>query len=1564
MTGSDRHPSPPSGGAVAVVGMSGRFPGAGNADELWDNVTAGVESFTTFDDDELRAAGVAEDLIADPKYVRSRPVLEDIRGFDAAFFGLSPREAATIDPQQRLFTECAFEALESAGYGTADSRGVVGVYAGTNYGLYLTSRIAAMVQQGHDPEALMAGNDKDALATSVAYRLDLRGPSVAVQTFCSTSLVAVHLACASLRRGECEMAIAGGVSIRIPDRVGYLYQEGNQASPDGHVRTFDADACGSMFGDGVSVVALKPLERALADRDTVLAVVRGSAINNDGALKFSYHAPSIEGQQRCVEAALADAGVRSQDVSYVEAHGTATEVGDPMEVAALSAAFGSEPDRQNCLLGSIKPNVGHLDRASGGTGLIKVVQSLRHELIPGTKNYTTPNPEIDFAASPFLVTADNTAWPRVGDFPRIAGVSSLGMGGTNCHVIVSEAPDLPARTPSRRRWHALPVSARSEQGADLACTRLAEFLRHQPAAELADVAYTLQAGRARFAHRRLVVADSTSGAAELLEKPERVSRRADPTVGRRVTFLIAGVGEHYPGELADLYAEDAEVRADVARCLRVLGLDEVDELTDAFTPAESDPGSLAAQLGRVEVAAGAAAEPSMEQPAAFVAGYVLARHLQRSGVEPTRLLGYSVGEYVAACLSGVLTLEDALALVKRRAELIAAQPGGGMLAVIGSEGQVRSALGETIVGLDVGVRTAGQVVLSGPQGVIENAFDILRRQEIGARILATRHAYHSRLLAEAGADLTDWVERSITVHEPTIPYISNVTGESVTAELVADPAYWARHMCETVQFEAGLTRVLADEGDVLVEIGPGQSLGAMARSHAGCARDRWSLIVPTLPAAHEQTDGGQVLAEAIGRLWLAGVVVDWAALHSDWQPGRVPLPTYPWDRQEHWLEPSAQDGAQGSASASSEQGISALLDAVPKQDPDRWLTVQTWRQTPVPSPASDAPGDWVVLADGPTCEPFVERLRTVASAGGRRLTILRPGSAYAAGECDITVRPGVHADLLAALRHLGSSGNQVRKLVHLWSLAQHRDADPDVTARHCLDTHVALAQAAADIGLPAWDLEIVTAGTHAVQDGEVTDPARMVALGAARLVPVEYPSANARLIDLADPSDPTTLDTAVREIAASPTDQLVALRGRRRWIPRYDTLPDSAAEPTGPGFRRGGTYLVTGGLGGIGLAMAERIASDHDANVVLVGRTAVPPADHWDRLLAEQDTTPEVRRRLHGLRRLRDRGLQVLPVAADVARPEDMQRAVRAAVEAFGTIDGVLHCAGVPAVGLMQFKTPADMQRVLAPKVAGTLALADAVREIRPDFVLLFSSITSATGGGAGQVDYCAGNAFLDAFAQSDPLPGTHVISVDWCEWEYNGWTAGLERYDPGTRAYMEEYRTRFGLSFDEGWAALQRALGSGERHVVCCTQDINDMVRFSRESTIASHQSTVRELRDKDGRHPRPELSTVYIAPAGEQESKVAEVWCEALGLEEVGTIDNFFELGGNSLMGMEVISGVRAALEIDYLPPHLLYQAPTVSELVAAAIADEDKPETDRTEQQSRIDMRRSSLRMRRTA
>ncbi|GAA3155856.1 type I polyketide synthase [Nonomuraea roseoviolacea] len=1546
---------------IAIIGMAGRFPGAPDVATFWRNLSDGVESISFFSEEELLAAGADPGQIKDPAYVPARPVLDDVSGFDAAFFGMSPRMAAITDPQQRAFLEVCWEALEQGGYAAPAHRGRVGVFGGANISTYLlrmTDHLLGGGQKEFSGFEVIMGNDKDALTTTVSYLFDLYGPSVAVQTFCSTSLVAAHLAVQSLRAGDCELALAGGVSIRVPDRVGHLYGPGGQESPDGHVRAFDAAAKGSMFGDGAAAVLLKRLPDAIRDGDHVWAVIRGSAMNNDGALKVGYTAPSVVGQSRVIADAMADAGVTGEDISYVEAHGTATELGDPIEVAALTRAFGATRERRYCPIGSVKTNVGHLDRAAGASGLIKTSLAAHHGVIPASLHYTSPNPEIDFDGSPFYVNAELSPWRTRDGRPRIAGLNSLGMGGTNVHMVVEEPPARDAGAAGTgRRYEVVAVSARTAAAADEACRRLGRHLGAEPGTRLADVAYTLQVGRKTFEHRRAVVAGDVATAAAALDgrRADDLLGRVETVQGRQVAFLFAGVGEQYPGLAGDLYRHEPAFRAALDECLAHLagaldGVVDPAELIDLLTGERGESGGLAALLGRA-VPSGNGREAALRrtevvQPALFAVEYALARTLMAWGLQPRLMLGYSLGEYVAACLSGVLSLPDAVALVAHRARLIARMPAGSMLAVSLPPDRLRTRFRLDGRGLDVAAVNGPQVtVVAGPVEDVERLAKDLRAAEVPCRPLETTHAFHSRMLEPLAEELTRWVAANVRLNPPALPYVSNLTGAVADAALVQDPGYWARHMCGTVRFADGIGTLLADPGLAVVEIGPGQSLGAMVRG-AGCPPERWPLVTHTLPAAGDTRPGDEALAGALARLWLCGVTLDWDAYHGrtpegsrEGLPGRVPLPTYPFQRQRYWIDPPA--GARGPAGEPAAEAPADLFEAItslPKLPEEQWLYLPVWRQTAPPAAAERQPGSWLVFTRDGLADEAADRLRAAVAPTGAAVTVVRPGDAYAATADGYTIRPGDVADSLALLRDLRLTGRPLDRVVHLWTLDAPGTPGADASSAPAqavdlgLRTLVALARAAGESGIGAWSLDVAVAGTQPVLGDEVADPYGATLLGPCAVIPLEYPGVTTRLVDL--PAAPGTrdLDGLAAELARPQTDRTVALRRGRRWIPGYDPLP--APPPLTDPLREGGVYLVTGGLGGIALGLAEHLVRACRARLVLLARHGLPPRADWAGILSGDTHAGETtRRRVRAVAELEALGGEVEIVTGDVSRPEDVRRAVDTAVARFGALHGVLHAAGVPAMGLMQFKRPEELDEVLAPKLAGTLALAEALRLGRPDeaeldFLVLFSSITSATGGGPGQVDYCAANAFLDAYAHRLAATGRRVVSVGWGEWTWNAWEAGLAGYEEALRDFFRQNRARVGIAFDDGWRSLLRALATGEPRVVVSTQDFPTLVRGSSEFTVDVVTSPAMGGASGE-RHPRPELLTAYQEPDGHAEETIAAIWGESLRLDRVGVLDNFFELGGNSLLGVAIVAAVRRAFELDELPPHVLYEAPTVAAL-----------------------------------
>jgi acyl transferase domain-containing protein/acyl carrier protein len=1540
---------------IAIIGMSGRFPGASTLEQYWQNLHNGVESITFFTDEELIAAGVDPEILRDPNYVKARPILDNVADFDAAFFGYSPREAEIMDPQHRLFMECSWEALEQAGYNARTYDGHIGMFGGTNNSTYLSAvasqrEIVAQLKGVINDYQVAVGNEQDSLATSISYKLNLKGPSLSVQTFCSTSLVAVHLAIQSLLNGECDMALAGGVSIRVPAKQGHFYHEGGMESPDGHCRTFDARAKGSLFGDGVGVVALKRLSDALEDGDAIHAVIKGSAINNDGSLKVSYSAPSVAGQAEVVMAALARAGVKAEAISYVEAHGTATELGDPIEVASLTRAFRSQTEKSGyCAIGSVKTNIGHLDRAAGISGLLKTVLALKHHQIPPSLHYSAPNPAIDFEHSPFYVNTRLTDWETHGQ-PRIAGLNSLGMGGTNVHMIIAEAPESTVALPAARDQYLLLLSARTESALEAETANIQSYLAEHPESNFADVAYTLQVGRASFEHRRAFVCRDRDTAIATLEGKTSapVLNYIEQRTDRPVTFLFPGLGEQYVGMAYDLYLKEEVFREQVDRCSTILKAHIGVDLREVLYPKdeiENDKHGregldLRALLRREKRSESAATQrlkqTGLAQPAVFVIEYALARLLMQWGIRPQAMIGYSLGEYVAACLAGVFSLEDALLLVSKRARLIQEQPAGAMVAVALSEQDIQPYLSAQLC-LAV-LNSPASCVVSGPLDAIRKLELQLEEQEIVSRRLETTHAFHSTMLDPVRESLTALVS-GVTLHAPQIPYVSNVTGTWITAEQAMNPAYWAQHMCQTVRFADGLEQILQDPETLFLEIGAGQSLGSFVKQHPMCGSERLALILPTLPAAFEHQSASTAFLTTLARLWLAGVPIDWQGFYGREQRQRLHLPTYPFERKRFWLLPEKV------SSGTQEQGntLQAIMDKeLPlKADIADWFYVPSWKQSraSVPFAHEAFAGQqfcWLLFADD---SGLHQQLRQELLSRNQEVITLVPGESFSLLTQGVyTVRPTSREDYTTLLQEMRSQGKRPQKVVHLWNITpEHSEQLTDKLLDAALDASfyslLAFVQALGDGSLDPCEITVISNHMQDILGTEKISPEKATLTGPVKVIPQEYNHIRCRSLDISFPLASneqalSLLQQILGELTTPIDDMFIALRGNYRWVQTFEPLRVDGRGDYTPALRSGGTYLITGGLGGIGLALAEHLIRTVQANVILVGRKELPPRDEWPQILALQGEKEGTGYQISQLQTLESLGTGVLALSADVTNEEHMRRVVEQATATFGTIHGIFHAAAIPPSGLAQLKTPDMAATVLGPKVKGTLILERVTQHIPLDFRVMFSSISSATGGGPGQIDYCAANAFLDAYAHAHASGCNLTITINWGEWRWDAWGKGLEGFPEEAQAFFREKRRRFGISFEDGMEALKRAMERRIPHISVATQDLPSMVEGSKNFSISAIFDELHKIRQAAPSHPRPVLGTAYVSPETEVEQEIASIWSELLGIDQIGVEDNFFALGGHSLIGTQLILRLRKAFQVD-LPLTMIFEASTIAEL-----------------------------------
>jgi phthiocerol/phenolphthiocerol synthesis type-I polyketide synthase E len=1332
---------------IAIVGMACRVPGAADIDEFWANLSSGVESIRFFTPEEAIAAGANPRRVRDPQFVRAAPVLDGIEDFDAGLFGLSRREAEILDPQHRVFLECANAALEHAGYDPSRYPGGIGVYGGVGSGDYQwynlledTALVGAVGRM-----AIALANNRDYAPTFLSYKLNLRGPSVAVSTACSTGLVAVHLACEAVRNGECDIALAGAASIETTQSRGYLYQEGSILSPDGHCRAFDADAKGTLWGSGGGVVVLKRLSEALADGDTVHGLILGSAINNDGSDKAGFSAPSVSGQAGVIAQALGVAGVAPSQIDYVEAHGTGTQVGDPIEVKALAEVFGEgDPAPDSCRLGTVKPNIGHLAAAAGVVGLIKTVLSMRNEAIPPTLHFRRPNPAIDFAATPFRVVAELEPWRR-GPVPRRAGVSSFGMGGTNAHAVVQEAPPVAVSTASGASQVVL-LSAKTPTALETMTGRLARHLAGHPDATLDDVAHTLQAGRRAYPYRQAVVCADVPDAADVLSgsAPRRL------IIGRagadaQPVFLFPGQGAQRAGMAAGLYERYAVVREHLDRGFEVLApLLDVDLRAVLFAPA--DDADAAAELRRTRTT----------QPALFLVEYALAQLWMSWGVRPSAMIGHSLGEYVAACLAGVFSFTDGLRLVARRARLMQEQEAGAMLAVHLDPDQLE--LDGT--GLQVAAVNAPMMcVVTGPVDRIDAYEAALVAEGVPATRLRTSHAFHSAMMEPVRDAFT--AELAATeLHAPQIPVVSNVTGVRLTAEQATSAAYWVDHLLSPVLFGAGLLSLLEEGPRLLLEVGPGETLTGLARMQRSAGTPD---PVPTLP--RPGVDEDTELLTAAARLWTHGVPVDWAATHSAARR-RVPLPGHPFERQRHWIESKAAGAVTPNA-----DGFTVAEDVEGNQPLPQWFWTPGWRQTPAPAIADAVEaGPWLVLRDpdGFT-EPLIGRLRD----RGDDVVTVTPADAFARVDGGFELpadRPEAFEQLVTELT---ADGTVPLRVVHAWAVGEP-DGGPlgAGAARHALplafSSLVWLAQALAAHDLAGdLDLTVLTRGAQDVTGSDLSNPGNALVTGPLKVFPLEFPGLRSRQIDVT--GGVLDADLILDELTVTGVPS-VAYRAGKRWVPTFDTVALEAPAAARAGLREGGTYVITGGFGGVGLSLAEDLARRVKANVVLVGRSTVPDRAEWVTLAG---VPGKVGRQARTLLRIEELGGRVLGVAADVCDPAQARQVRRQAVDAFGAVHGVIHAAGVAGGTMVEAQSTDTAAAVLDPKVFGTLALIDAFHDDALDFLALCSSVT-AIAGGLGQVDYCSGNAFLDAVARSRTAPWP-VVSMNWGAWLEVGMAAEIE---------------------------------------------------------------------------------------------------------------------------------------------------------------------------------------------
>ena len=1413
----------PAGEDIAIVGMAVNVPGADTVTAFWDNLRSGVSSIRKLTEEELLAAGETPENIARKNYVRAAADLKGFETFDADFFGFSPKDAAILDPQHRKFLEVAWESMEQAGHVPENVAGPIGVYAGCGMGSYFYFNICSNADLVDDVGMFLlrhTGNDKDFLSTRVSHVFDLKGPSINLQTACSTSLVAIHYAAAALRSGEIDMALAGGVTIELPQGRGYVFKENEILSPDGECHAFDHRAQGTVFGSGAGCVALKRLSDAQADGDHIWAVIKGSAINNDGAAKAGYLAPSVDGQAQAIGKALLASGVPADQIELIECHGTGTYLGDPIEVAALTEAYRDQTDKVDyARIGSVKTNIGHLDTAAGVAGLIKASLALHHEAMPPSLGYDAPNPAIEFDGSPFSVNAALTPWPR-RDTPRHAAINALGVGGTNAHAILAEAPERAVSEESDFPFHVLCVSGRSKAALDANTAALAAHLRNHPEQELADVAHTLKNGRRGFDRRRVVVAESHAEAADLLEAGDtrRVFTHERLGVAPEVVFMFPGGGAQYPEMARDLYETEPAFAEAMDRGLDHLAPQLDYDIRELWLP-DADKDTAVEPLKK----------PSAQLPLIAIVEYALAQLWMSWGVKPAAMVGHSMGENVAACLAGVMSFENLIDLVLLRGRLFDTVPAGGMLSVPLSLEAVQEYLTDD---LDIAsVNGPELTAISGPDAALDTLAARLGEDEIESQRIAIDIAAHSRMLEPILAEYRAFLS-GLDLQAPRMPFMSNRTGMAITAAQATEPDYWVEQLRNTVHFADCMETLSAHEGRVFLEVGPGKALSSLAQMSPNV---KPAQVLSSLRHPDQEIADDMHFMGVIGRLWACGVEADWDQIWGEARRNRVLLPTYQFQRSPYFIEPATQAAA-------------AVAPAVARVDDIAdWGAVPSWRaqyadvDADIEAALAGASGqEWLVFADDSgVAAPVIARLEKA----GASVSVVRTGDSFAdlgVGQFTLAAEQG-RDGYDALLSALTDTGKTPTRIAHFWGVTQSEDYRPgssfyDRMLEQGFYSLLWLGQTLAEREDAApIHLSVFTNGAACIASEPLPYPEKAMISGPAGVMPHEILGVTVATIDvlLPEPPVPTGLfqkaqqpvdditDALLEELLATPTNAVTALRDGRRYVQGYRAQPLAAAKKSA--IKRGGTYLMTGGFGGIGQTIAADLLTAHDAHVVLLSRHALPPRESWPRVVQTTHASDAVARRIHAMQRLEALGGTVEVATADVINVAQMRKVIDG-LRARGPIDGVIHAAGVLDDAPLLGKTQAQVDAVLAPKVQGLRVLDQLLPDGSVDLMVLFASTSTATRA-AGQVDYVAANDYFNAFAKSRAGAKTRVIAVNWGVWADIGMAAEavgfelVETLPPRTidaplldtvEVLQDETRFAASLTASDDWVLDQHRMSDG----------------------------------------------------------------------------------------------------------------------------------------------------------
>lgn len=1402
---------------IAIIGMSCRFPEANSIDEFWTNLKNGCECIKFFNDEELIKQGIKKEVLSNTNYVKANGVFDNIEYFDADFFKYSHKEATIMDPQIRVLHECCWEAMEDAGYDVKRYKQRVGLFLGVSPNVYWQVLAhSALEDTGSEQFNVSMLSDKDYGASKISYSLNLTGPSLIIDTACSSSLVTIHQACQSLLSGECEMAMAGGASIDFPQKKGYMYQDGFILSPDGHCKAFDNRANGTVGGNGAGIVVLKPLNDAILDGDHIYAVIKGSAINNDGSRKVGYTAPSIDGQMEAIEIAHHITEISPETIQYIEAHGTGTSLGDPIEIQALKAAFNTNK-KGFCAIGSVKTNIGHLDRTAGVAGFIKTALALKYKLIPPTLNFILPNRNIDFEDSPFYINNYLKYWDKY-EYPRRAAINSLGMGGTNAYVVLEEAPlnlkKENLKKENLKKCNILIISGKDKNAIHDICGNLVDYLKKNPLTNLSNLAYTLQVGRMQLPVRKALICRDNNDAIRRLSNHGEIIKKVDDSRNIREcsAVILCGQWEKSIGYGIELYKKNDVFYEKMNKCFEFIEKYYSDDLKENF---------IRENINILDIE---------KYILTFAMEYSLVSVLSSLGVNMDTIVGVGTGEYVVAHLSGVLSLEDCIRLVIKEAQVV---------------------------------------------------FSIIQNEEL---LLRTKPFNNSMESFEK--ELSE-----VKLNKSIRPYLSSRMGKYVTGEEVLNKDYWIKNINNTKYYEKVIENLIQQSKDLFIEIGLNYVITNEIKKYKNENK--------VISFVYDNNNMYSKFLYFLGELWTEGIAINWEQLYSNEEKQRISIPTYPFQRKKYMLEKNPYE------ILINKKFKNNSLDEK-EYNVKKWFYYPSWKYKKLQYTKQKEKSEMLIFSDD--IGVGKELIKSIEHLSYEYKIVNINNNFDVKDNNHYYIRHSSLEDMERLIKHIVSTEHLPDKVVFLWTLEK---CDNNIKSKanfnemqknglYTLLYFICMMDKYASNH--TFTITAVTNNSVGVNDEELIFPENCTIQGFLKVVSQEYVNINCSIIDIVinDKQLIKMGDTLLNEIVSNNREFIVAYRKNKRWIQMYEPYFLEATKKTS--IIKKGVYLITGGLGNLGLIFSKYLATNYQARLILIGRFNFPQRDQWDSWILNKGSENSISIKINQIKEMEKLGAEISVFSADVSNAKQMEDVVLEVEKKYELINGVIHAAGITDENCLISELNTEVfERQFLSKVYGTMILDELFKNRNLDFCMLVSSLSPIVGG-IGMAAYASANAFLDGYAQYHNLNRL----VPWMVINWDGWN--FDGYLENDNNYKQKH---LDISKDEGIEALHVAFSyMEEEQLLISTRNL--MLRY--EKWILDRIDLARnraENNNLEGFKERPNLLTDYLPPKGNIEVELMKIWRKQLGYSKIGAMDDFFELGGDSLKAINTISAIQKSFK-----------------------------------------------------